>query len=308
MNEEIIGEVVVSKERMEEIKKQRSPWLCRWSPTLGDLEGTAEDVWGTTDCEDVSWDDDVENHPAVFFGLYGLPDFYKLWRHKGRKCILWAGTDIQHFLNGYFLDNVGSIRISPAALATWIRKYCESYVENEVERDALRRYGIVATIVPSFLGNVDDFPLSYKPSDKIRLYTSVSGDNFEQYGWDKIPKLATENPSIEFHLYGNTIRPSWSPEDVSLENIIIHGRVSKEQMNAETKEMTGALRLTEFDGFSEILAKSLLWGQWPISIIPYPDTFNISEMRLLKACQMPNDHGRDWFLSVVNKYPWNKNI
>ena len=56
------------------------------------------------------------------------------------------------------------------------------------------------------------------------------------------------------------------------------------------KSMTGALRLTRFDGFSEILAKSYLWGQQPLSpYIPYPYK------------------NREDLLKVLNKYVWNQN-
>ena len=75
-------------------------WQCKWSPTLGELEATHQEVWGTSDY--VS-----DETPTVFFGLYGLPDFYALWRHKGRKCILWTGSDIRHFRDGYWLDEKG---------------------------------------------------------------------------------------------------------------------------------------------------------------------------------------------------------
>ncbi len=285
----------------EPLEQKREKWLCRWSPTLGALEETASNIWGTWDYE-ASYFSKSFPVPCVFFGIYGLPDFYTLWRHKGRKCILWAGTDILHFLNGYWLDVLGHIKLDPLALAQWINSNCESYVENDVEAAALRRIGIEPMIVPSFLGRVEAFEVAFKPSSKVRLYTSVSGENYRQYGWDKIIELAAHNPFVEFHLYGNT-KPFDYPAD--LVNIFDHGRVNKEVMNAEIKEMTGALRLTEFDGFSEIIAKSLLLGQWPVSIIQYPHTLLPENINVLQAASGPNLKGREWFLSVVNKYPWN---
>ena len=81
-------------------------WQCRWSPTLGALEEGHQDIWGTDDYTDIE-------RPTVFFGVYGLPDFYTLWRHKGKKAILWAGTDIQHFRKGYWLeDNENGLKIT----------------------------------------------------------------------------------------------------------------------------------------------------------------------------------------------------
>ena len=279
---------------MQEIK-----WKCRIAPSLGGgFEGTPESAWGTEEYEmDLT-------EPTVFFGLYGLPDFYTLWWHKGKKAILWAGSDITNFINGYWLDDKGSIKISPAPLATWINKNVDNYVENEVEKVALAKLGIESLVIPSFLGNVEDYEICFKVNDKPKLYTSVSGNDFKLYGWDRIYKLAEDNPGIEFHLYGNTV-PFPMPDKLVF-NMFVHGRVSKEQMNAEIKEMTGALRLTEFDGFSEIIAKSLLWGQWPVSIIPYPNTLEIKDIGILLGIDKPNTEGREWLLSVVNKYPWNQ--
>lgn len=268
------------------------------APSLGALEDTPEKVWGTPEYEG---DKDA---PTVFFGLYGLPDFYTLWRHKGKKWVFWAGTDITHFKNGYWLDEKGSIRVTPLPLALWINKECESWVENEVERIALEAIGIDAKVCPSFLGHMQKFAVSYQPSEKPKLYTSVSGDNFELYGWDKIPELARANPDIEFHCYGNTTEPPF--QLAYRTNIHLHGRVPKEQMNREIKKMQGALRLTEFDGFSEILAKSVLWAQWPVSLIEYPHMLKVSEIGKLKSLRQPNYAGRHHYLNKINKFPWRK--
>ncbi len=264
------------------------------APSLGGgFAGTPEQVWKTK-----PYLDEFQN--TVFMGLYGLPDFFALWRHKGRKAILWCGSDIQHFLNGYWLDQEGKMRIHPTQLSAWIDTNCENYVENEVEQQALRTVGIRSKVVPSFLGNVSDYEVCFTPSDPPKVYTSVSGDNFELYGWDKIPNLAKQNPGVEFHLYGNM--QYWG---CNLDNVIVHGRVPQEEMNAEIKTMQGGLRLTSFDGFSEIIAKSLLWGQYPVSLIEYFHTLKPENIDMLKSARVPNTKGREWLLSVVNKYPWN---
>jgi len=267
-------------------------WQCRWSPTLGSLEDTHQNVWGTDDYTD-------NERPTVFFGLYGLPDFYALWRHKGEKHILWAGTDITHFRNGYWLDENGEIRVSPYELAHWIRVNCTSWVENDIEAQKLQELGILSKVCPSFLGDVNQFEVSFKPGNKV--YTSVSGDNFRLYGWDKISELARQNPDIEFHLYGNS-KSSW----IGTSNTIVHGRVPKEQMNTEIKEMQGALRLTEFDGFSEILAKSILMGQYPVSLIKYPYMLSLEELGTITEKKEPNIEGRNHYLKTINQFPWTK--
>lgn len=269
-------------------------WQCRWSPTLGELESTHQKIWGTLDYKD-------DTSPTVFFGLYGLPDFYTLWRHKGIKEVLWCGTDVLHFEQGYWLEDGGGLRFGLASrydLAMWLSRNCGHWVENEVERDRLWKCGILARVQPSFLGDVNKFKVSFKVGNK--LYSSVSGNNFEQYGWNKIHILASKYPEIAFHLYGNTIEPPYTP----LENFIVHGRVSKEKMNREIKDMQGAIRMTEFDGFSEILAKSILMGQYPVSLIPYPHVLKPSQIGEIVNKEEPNLEGREYYLARLNKFPW----
>ena len=266
-------------------------WQCRMSPTIGDLEANHREIWGTDYYID-------QNKPTVFFGCYGLPDFMAIRQHKGRKAILWAGTDLLHLKNGYWLDQTGKIRLNPQPFYKYFNEYCENYTENVAERDFLRNVGVASQVVPSFLGDVKNFKVNFKPGNK--LYTSVSGDDFERYGWDKIPKLAEDNPEIEFHMYGNEKRFVYG----NCQNLYYHGRVPKEQMNEEIKEMQGCLRLIEIDGFSEIVAKAMLMGQYPVSVIEYPNTIKINNIKDILTKREPNLAGREWVLKSVNKYPW----
>lgn len=272
-------------------------WYHRWASSLGELEDTPEKIWGT-----LPYDADKhQDENVVFCGLYGFPDFYALWRHKGKKAVWWCGSDITHFKNGYWLEDGGSIRISPKAIAKWINKNCENWVENEVEKETLEKFGIKCNVCPSFLGDISSYEVSFVPSDKPKLYASVSGDDFKLYKWDLIEELATINQGVEFHLYGN--RKPWETKN---KNVIVHGRVPKEQMNSEVKKMQGGLRLLAFDGFSEVIAKSLLWGQWPVSFIKYPHTLSISEIGKLKDLKKPNLEGRKYYQNILNKYPWKR--
>lgn len=272
----------------------------RIAPSLGALEGHPDNVWGTN-----SMMLDV-NKPTVFFGLYGLADFFALWRHKGHKAILWAGSDIRHFINGYWLDADGKIRIDPEPLARWINENCESYVENGVEHEALMVLGIESKIVPSFLGQVKDYNVEYVWNARPQVYASVSGNDFALYGWEQIEMIAGRC-DVDFHLYGNTV--SWETKH---SNVFVHGRVPKEQMNEEIKNMQCGLRVLEFDGFSEILAKSVLWGQYPISRIGYPmiDSYTTNDelVKLLNGLVEkvePNHKAREYYINHINQYPWN---
>lgn len=257
-------------------------WQCRVAPSLGGgFAGTPESAWGTKEYKN-------DTDPTVFFGMYGLPDFFALWRHKGRKAILWAGTDITHFINGYWLDDKGDNRLDPVPLAVWISKNCESWVENGLEKEELGIFGIEAKVCPSYLGDVNLVEPSYKPSESLKAYISVSGDDFMAYGWDHIDELAKQNPDLTIYCYGN--KKPWKSH---MKNVVVRGRVPQEVMDKEIKDMQIGIRLNAHDGFSEIVAKAVLMEHDVISRIDYP----FLEMNRKKA--------REWLIKNMNRYPWN---
>lgn len=288
--------------KQQHMKKNKEIICCRWSPTLGELESTHQKTWGTKEYTEL----DIYN-PTVFFGIYSFADFFSLWRHKGKKWILWAGSDLRRFKKGYWLDEKGLIRLNPQELADWLNKNCENWVENESEAKILRELGVEPNICPSFLGDVSKFKVNYKWSERPKVYASVSGDDFNLYKWHLIDETASSVPEIEFHLYGNTV-----PFKTNNKNVIIHGRVDQETMNKEIQEMQAGIRLIEVEGCSEVIVKSALWGQWPISRISYPHVSNaltkkelIILLRDLINKKEPDLDARKWFLENLNNYPFN---
>ena len=298
-------------------RTQTSEWRCRWAPSLGELAGTAKEAWGTL-AYDPAKD---QGRPLVAFGLYGLPDFYALWRHQGRKAIFWAGSDIRHLRSGYWLDEEGEIKMNEyeqrdRGIAEWINEHCENWVENEGEAWQLKDCGIEVTgIVPSFLGDVRKYPISFKRGN--RVYLSSNEGSQREYGWGIVTQIADSLPQIEFHLYGAEF------EHQPLQNVIVHGRVPQETMDRETRRMQCGLRLNKHDGFSEITAKSILWGQYPITYLYFPmvDQYTADQcgqsfclksvsrlvkmLRRIPKLRQPNLKARAYYLLRVNQFPWN---
>src|SRR3990167_1281467 len=192
-------------------------WQCMVSPTLcGGFDGTPESAWGTTGYK-------YKDRPTVFMGMYSYKDFLSVWTHQGKKAILWCGGDISRLTKtGYWLHDSQVMTLDSNRIAKWINENCENYCENIWEYDELKKIGIESKIVPSFLGRVEDYEVSFKPGNKV--YASVSGDNFEQYGWHKVEAMARINKDLEFHLYGNT--KEWKTEN---KNVIVHGKRSEER-------------------------------------------------------------------------------
>ncbi len=78
--------------------------------------------------------------------------------------------------------------------------------------------------------------------------------------------------------------------------------------------MQAGLRPLEFDGFSEITAKSILWGHQTISRIAYPhvDSYTTNDQLItlindIKNKRLPNLAAREWLIKNVNQFPWNAN-
>ena len=146
-------------------------------------------------------------------------------------------------------------------------------------------------------------------SERPQVYLSVSGNDFTLYGWDIVEQIA-DQCDVDFHLYGNT-----EPWDTKHSNVFVHGRVPKEQMNEEIKNMQCGLRLcVQMDGASEIMMKSIFWGQHPITPAsykyPHVDGFrNLKHLvwllNNLKQKTKPNMEALRYYRKHVNMYPWN---
>lgn len=285
-------------------------YYCRWAESLGPLENTAKEIWGT---EDYVYPKH-KNEPTVFFGLYDTRDYLALWRHKGKKYILWAGSDIDNLRDGFMFNN-GKLKwlslIFRGRFRKWLIKTirsAENWVETKNEWDKLLKIGVVSQMCPSFMGKFEDFPLCYKQSDKPNVFVSSHQGREDEYGFSFIWELAKEVPECVFHLYGS---------DICLEgeNVICHGRVSREQFNKEIKDYQCGLRLNKSDGFSEITCKSILLGQYPIThlkndMIPNFKTKDelVEMLKALKDMKEPNIEGREYYKIILNKYSWNTKL
>lgn len=312
---------------------------CRWAPSLGELEGTHQEAWGTTEY-------DSRYEPAVFFGLYDLRDYVALWRHKGKSWVLWAGSDIRSLRANFIFNDGKLLWLSKIFAATGLNfrdfliqkvlNKSEHWVENEAEAWQLKDMGLkVSGICPSFLGKIDDYKVSFKRGNKVWL--SASKYREAEYGWGIVLQIAWVLSEIEFHLYGsdwdwvakcdhNTpgyiVKAQGANWRKIYPNVFIHGKVPKEKMNKEVSNMQCGLRLNKHDGFSEVTAKSVLWGQFPITYLysekidqftqddyGIPGTSgNIKNLvRLLKEIpkkKKPNLKARKWYRENLNKYPW----
>lgn len=171
--------------------------------------------------------------------------------HRGKRTIFWCGGDILALKKSLWRYIIPRLKA---------RHICEHSVEESVLRDL----GIKAEIHPMIF----DVPIvknSYIAQDKIHVYMCVHLGREKEYGIDTVERLSTikELEGYIFHIYGIM------KEDTR--NIRYHGKVSPEKFAYDIEHYHCGLRLNEFEGLSEVTARSVLLAQYPISRMYFPN-------------------------------------
>lgn len=238
---------------------------------------------------------DPEKHRydhCVFFGMYQEADWNALVSHNGRSTVVWCGSDIfQVGLNARTLQTIPS------------RHICENRLQQHVLTMLLG--GIVPEVRYNFYGDVEKYPISFTPSENphVWLCSHVGFGAAVQAGLDVLHTAASQVPEVTFHVYGHH-------EIDSPPNVIYHDHVPEPHLDKEIKNYHAGIRLHEFDGFSEVLAKSLLLGQYPISRIYYPNMTVVKDtgelvdvLRNLKWYTWANPQ-REWWKEQMEQPLW----
>ena len=250
--------------------------------------------------------------PTVFFGMYHLGDWQSFIRHRAKRVVFWAGSDILNLQRGYaFSESVLSHTFRQLPWRWIFRIFkADHYVENNVEQETLAQMGIKAKIVPSFLEDVNDFPINWKPHNgRPHIWMSMRPGREIEYGIEEAEYVAREFKDVFVHVYGiDDPRPKGV---VMSPNLIYHGNVSPERFNEDIKYYHCGLRTNWFDGCSEIMAKSILLGQYPIIYIPYDGVWNYRsyqelsrQVKRLKLTKKPNYKLREHWLKKFNQFPF----
>lgn len=262
----------------------------------------ARKTWGLKEWEGI---DDPDNE-LVFFGLFHDRDFEVFHNFKGKKYVFWCGGDILRLKQDYERQRVMRI-------AKDVTHYCE----NEPEAVNLRSVGIEPIIIPSFLGDIDKYPISFKAPEKgkkWKVWMCGHPRREQEYGFDQAKELARIFPDVEFHFYGvdKEYEGKANTESNNLPNIIYHGLIPEEKLDEEIKRYHCGLRCNEHDGVSEVLVKSILLGQYPITRIPYKGVWDyetfaelVERINQLKRQTKPNNI-RELWMSKLNQFPFCK--
>lgn len=254
--------------------------------------------------------------PVLFFGMYHIGDYYHFVRHRGKRYVFWCGSDIDNLYKTTILGRkirklVGrkvESRLSLIPLLIFQIFKAEHYCENHVEQTLLAAKGIYARVRPSFLGNPNDFPISFTPESKPHVWFCSHPGSEELYGLTLLEKVAPKVPEVTFHIYGGVDAAFPRRE---LPNVIYHGKVPETQFNEEISTYQAGLRLNQLDGVSEVMLKSLFMGQWPITTIQYDcidwakdEKTLIELLKGLKNKKRPNTIARAFWVNNINIFPW----
>lgn len=226
--------------------------------------------------------------PTIFWGMYHLGDYMKFEIQQGPKIVFWAGSDILNLEKNEEWQH----RIA--------QKKAVHICENEVEKARLERMGVSAKVQPVFFDDIESFPVSFQSSSHPHVFMTAHESSKDAYGVGVLEKLAKEVPGVYFHVYGI--------EGENKKNVFYHGQVSNDQFNDNIRYYQAAIRLNKFDGFSEIIGKSVLMGQYPISTIYYPhidyaESFQdiVYLLEQLKNKKEPNIVARNYWYNILKK-------
>lgn len=201
--------------------------------------------------------------------MYHIGDFLRYWFHRGPKTVFWCGSDILHI---------------KATSILWAGKHV---CENEVEQEALDKWGIHAEIHPMIFDDPEKYKVTYKQSDTPTVWMTYHLGREEEYGLYRFLSVAASVPELRFKFF--------------------NGDTKTRDFDKETENYQATIRFNEHDGFSENLSKAVLRGQYAFSAIHYPyiediteDDKLIKDLKELKNKIQPNP-GSDFWREHLSK-------
>lgn len=265
----------------------------RVSLSVVNFKEKAEKIWKLQEWQGI----DDQDKDVLFFGLYTMHDYDAWWYSDLKKRrVFWCGSDIINTLGNKEFQR--RLKLYPDA---------EHYCETKEEYDNLKTIGIEARIIPSFLEDIDSFPVKYEPSDTPHIWMCAHPAREEEYGVDIAYRMAKKFPDYTFHIYGIY---EWLQEEKP-KNVIFHGQVPGEQLNQEIRQYQGSLRGNVHEGFSEVPIKTILVGGYPMTRMKFDKMWNFQtdeeleeHLKRLKGLKDWNKEGYRHWRNKLNKFPW----
>jgi len=261
-------------------KRKKIPFRIYFSKGMALFGNNAKMLWNSDDFDYKS--------PTLFIGFYLEEDIEALENHNGKKAIFWNGGDV-----------IG-LKKNPK-LQKLVKGISKQATHNKLLQKELFKLGINTEIRPIFFKNIANYQSSFSQGNNV--YLTAHSNREKEYGVNIILKIAPKIPNVNFHIYG--------VDGQSEYNVIYHGDVSESQMDAEIRGFQGAIRLNIHDGCSQTVLKSILYGQYPITYLPYKhiDQYKtekelISLIKEIPNKKLPNKIARDYWVNNLNNFDW----
>ena len=223
------------------------------------------------------------NKKVFFEGLYFEQDYKVFQKHEGEKIVYFNGSDVKRLLR-----KLSWMKIILSTKATYL---CQS----KWQLPLLKAIGVKIKHFPIYFGDLSKFKVCYKHSKKPHMYITSHTGRDNEYGVDKILRVAPLVKDITFHIFGS--------EGVDTDNVKYHGWVEEKIMDKQIQKFHGAIKGGS-DGISQTLTKSIMMGQYPISYkkidgVSYAptDTDFIKQLNRIKRMKKPNLKLRDKYLN-----------
>jgi hypothetical protein len=233
--------------------------------------------------------------PVWFFGLYFDGDYHQLLAHGGKKIINWRGSDSLRLR-----ESQERIRIIQHTRALHV---CQS----SRQEDVLREIGIPSLVRPMFNSPVDGVSVSEFPSGPtaILVLWRRGIDGFIQA--DMFFEIAARCRDVTFHIVGDEDSSRFSRR--GMENLVFHGFVSEQELDAIMDACKGTIRPWISDGTPNVQTRMLLKGRYAAHSCRFEKVAQcitaddyVGWIEALKEIREPNLEARDWWIENLNRF------
>lgn len=181
-----------------------------------------------------------------------------------KKVILhWIGTDVYNYMHKIVSSKPYTGKVSHVAGSPLLR-------------DELKAVGIDAKMIPIVPFGMKLELMEMPDKHAALVYLPKGKEDF--YRGDIVRELALRNPDIQFHIVAND---GYGPLELS--NVVFHGKLGAEKMNALYSEISILVRIPEHDGLSMMVLEALAKGKQVLyryehPFVYTPDTLAIEDI------------------------------
>jgi len=180
------------------------------------------------------------NEPCLFFGLYNSDDIYKLSNHKGKKFVLWGGSDADKNQKNHnlLIKVIKEIKIDHHfAISLNIKK-------------RLTELGFDSQLIYFNLVDLNLFTPVDKIGDKIYIYNGNQKGREEIYGEKIYKEVMKRIPEFEY-IFSNEINKKYEEMPSVYSDCFIGLRLTENDGNANTVQEMNAMNIPVVHNGSE---------------------------------------------------------